>query len=176
MAALKYSKGQIEINETILVMFFIVIIIVIGIVFYYRVFQENIKGKGEELSEQEASVMLASISKMSEISCSNEDCIDAAKLIPFSSLAKSNRDFYSGILGNKKVTIYNRYPSTNEGLCDSRKYNAFEYPENCNYWVLYDYELANSGGRGIKISTPVSLYYPESDEYRIGELEIEIYA
>ena len=172
MGVLKYSKGQIELNETLLVLFFIVIILIMGVIFYFRVFQENVEEKAEELSEQEASVLLASITNMAEISCSNEDCIDTSKLIPFSNLIRTKFDYYKAILGNKKITVYNMYPSTNKGKCDSKTYSSLEYPENCNYWIIHDSQINKDG---IKISTPVSLYYPEIDEYRIGSLEIEIY-
>lgn len=173
MDALNYSKGQVELNETLLVLFFIVVIIIIGIIVYFRVFQENVKEKGEELSEQEASVLLASITSMGEISCSNEDCVDTSKLIPFSNTARMNIDYYKNLFGYKKITMHNKYPSTKDGLCDIRAYNSLEYPENCNYWTIY--ENNPSGKKGIKISTPISLYYPEIDEYKIGIMEIEVY-
>ena len=174
MGALNYSKGQVELNETLLVLFFIVIIIIIGVIVYFRVFQEKVKEKGEELGEQEASVLLASITSIGEISCSNEDCVDTSKLIPFSNLARTKIDYYKNIFGYKKITLYNKYPATTELLCDSRAYNSLEYPENCNYWVIYENNL-QPGKKGVIISSPISLYYPEINEYRIGILEIEVY-
>ncbi len=175
MGVSNYSKGQVELNETLLVLFFIVVIIIIGVVFYFKVFQEKVKEKGEELSEQEASVLLASITSMGEISCSNEDCVDTSKLVPFGNLARNKIDYYKGLLGNKKITIYNIYPSAREGLCDNRAYNSIEYPENCNHWVIYENNAYPGRGEGLKISTPISLYYPENNEYKIGRLEIEFY-
>lgn len=173
MAVLKYSRGQIELNETILVMFFVVIIIIIGIILYFKVFQEKITETGERLSEQEASVLLASIASMPEISCSNEDCIDTSKLIPFSNLARTRNDYYKNSLGNKRIQIKSVYPKTENKICNNEDYSSFQYPENCGYWILYENNPSRKSG--IKISSPVSLFYPEIDEYRIGILEIEVY-
>ena len=171
----KHAKGQVQMNETMLVLFIIVLIIIVGMIVYYRFSIERLKGISEELSEQEASVLLASISRLKEIGCSNEECIDTSKLIPFYRISSENREFYRGILGYKRIIVEQLYPviSSNEE-CTASKYNQVDYPNNCGYWVVYD-EKPIKINKAIKISTPISLYFPEDDKYGIGRLEIEVY-
>ena len=171
------SKGQIEMNETLLVVFFIVLIIAIGSLLYYRHFMETAKTQVEELSEQEMSVLLASITEMGEIRCGQGDCIDTSKIIPFSNVIKAHSAYYNADLGFKKITLEIVYPASehNKAPCDLRAYQQSMYPNNCGFYTLYENE-PKQAKKAITVGSPVSIYYPETDEYRIGRLKIESYA
>ncbi len=172
----RYTKGQIEMNETIFVLFFIVLILAIGMVVYYRYFVENVQETAGQLSEQEASVLLASIIERAELRCSQGDCIDTSKIIPFSQVVKAHSSHYLRELGYKRITLEIMYPRSNSTrLCDLQAYQQSSYPENCASYIVYEQRLMKSTGK-IVVGTPVSIYYPELNEYRIGRLVIESYA
>lgn len=175
MAALKSSKGQLEISESLMVLFIIVILIAIGIFLYYRYSSEGIKARGEELSDEKANILLATITSMPEIGCDKEDCVDTSKLISFSKVTKTRQNRYNQLLGFKKIKIYQLYPEAEKFECDTASYNSFQYPNNCNFWSVYENKPKNVNSNK-KISKIVSLYFPEMNEYRIGRLEIETFS
>jgi hypothetical protein len=169
------KHGQVQINETMLVLFAIVLIIIVGIFVYYRFSLQRIEIIKDELTEQEASVLLSSISNSPEIQCTQSNCIDTSKLIPFTQLSKEQAAYYALGLGKKRITINQVYPVVEaDAHCDISRYNQYEYPSNCNHWIIYDYNPSQSTNM-IKISTPISLYYPALDIMGIGRLEIGIY-
>ncbi len=172
---IKSTKGQIEMHETILVLFVISVIIVLLIFVYYRYTISSIEATGEELSEQEALVQLSFITKYPELRCTNENCIDMLKAFSFKQVSLSNKDYYLRTFGKKRITIEQIYPepkTTEE--CNPSKFNQFDYPNNCKYWVIYE-EIPASYSSKQKTSIPISLYFPEIDQYRLGRLNIEVY-
>lgn len=177
MIAQKYIKkrGQIQLNETILVLFVIVIIILIGVFIFYRYSVASIESAAETLSEQEVSVLLTSIPSISEISCNEKKCLDTAKFIPFKNLANKKKVYYYRNFGSKRITVEQIYPDVGNNFeCTYNKYREVNYPDNCKYWVLYENKPANYK-KNFKVSTVVSLYFPEINEYRIGRISIEVY-
>ena len=168
------KRGQLEINETLLVLFIIVIIIVIGVFVYFRFSLANVEKIAGELSEQESTVLLASVKMLNEIQSSHKDCVDTSKLIPFKTLLQQERDYYNSILGYKKIVFEQLYPVVGEGECDVGMYSQEEYPNNCTSWIDYDRRPSKVGKR-IVMSTIVSLYFPEIEENRIGKLEVTSY-
>lgn len=171
------TKGQVELHETLLVTFFLVIIIVLGVFVYYRYFVMGVRGSAEEFREEEASVLLASLTALPEISCSHDDCVDTGKLIPFFHVVRAHPAFYGRAFGFKKVSIRVTYPESPspDVLCDTAAYQQVFYPENCGYYVLYEQRPRTVTSTFI-VRAPVSLFYPETGFYRVGQLEIESYA
>jgi hypothetical protein len=170
------KKGQIHISETILVVFVMVILIIIGVVTYFKFSLEKSKTLEYELSERQATIMLAKIMNLDELACSDEDCIDTAKILPFKRALGGNFERYKKIFGRKKIVLNVLYPEpgTEAGVeCDITKYIQVEYPNNCGIWEIYDYNPENE--LGAKISSIISLYFPEIDKYYVGRLEIEHY-
>lgn len=169
MDAKKSTKGQVQITETLLVLFAITIIIILGVFLFYRYNIQSLSEKGESLDEQQASVLLARISSMPEFECSLDNCMDASKFLPFENLARL-RD-YSGIFGRKRIVVEQVYPEASaDKECTAQIYNQVDYPDNCNRWTLYN----NAGDETYIISTPVALYFPETEEYRLGILKAEV--
>lgn len=171
------KKGQIHLTETTLVVFIVIIIILLGIIFYYRVSISKVETLGEELSEREASIMLVKAMNLDEISCDREDCLDTAKFLGFEKALNKDFNRFKDIFGRKKIIVRQVYPALNVAFqgqeCDVAHYVQVEYPNNCDTWNLYEFNPENKIGR--KVSSIVSLYFPEFDEYRIGRLEIEYY-
>jgi len=173
---LKMKKGQIEINETLMVLFVIVVIIIIGMFVYFRFSLANVEKLGSELSEEESTILLASASALQEIRCSEDECVDTSKFIPFMDHLKKDNEYYNKLLGYKKIVFEQVYPDVqSQGECNLELYSQEDYPENCRYWVLYDNKPQKTGQK-ITISTFVSLYFPEINEHRIGRLEVTTYA
>ena len=171
------KKSQVHVSETILVLFVVIVILMMGVVVYFKFSVEKNKDLAEELSEEQATIMLAKAVGLEELSCDGAGCIDTAKFLPFKRVLGEEFDMYNRIFGRKRITITEVYPIPHDSVigveCDVIKYIQVEYPKNCGKWTIYDYNP--EGEVGAKVSTLVSLYYPEFDEYRIGRLEIEHY-
>ena len=171
------KKGQVHVSETMLVMFVVVVIILLGVVVYFKFAIERNKSLPDELSERQATIMLAKAVNLEEFACSNEDCMDTAKFLSFKKVLLKDYGRYQKIFGRKKITLSIIYPEPEDSVkdveCDVSRYIPVEYPENCGKWILYDFNPENE--LGAKVSTVVSLYFPEVDEYKVGRLEIEHY-
>jgi len=171
------KKGQIHISETILVVFVVIIIILVGVIFYFRFTIARNEALPYELSERQATIMLAKAVNLDEIACSEEDCVDTAKFLPFKRVLAEDYDRFKKIFGRKKIVFRIIYPEPEESVkdveCGVAEYIQVEYPENCGKWTLYEFNPENE--LGAKISTVVSLYFPETDQYKVGRLEIEHY-
>src|SRR3989344_6291869 len=169
-----YSKGQIGTIEMIMVLVIVIVILVIGIIFYYKFFIGSVESKNLELNQQEANVLLASLSSIPELQCSfrtiTRDCIDMGKVITFKDAVTNDRVHYVDLFGTKNIKIELIYPKDNEGECNLNHYTSNEYPGNCNKWNIYN--NLNTKDRAI-LSTPVSLYFPITKEFRIGRLIVE---
>lgn len=168
------KKAQIEMSESILVLFVIVIIIAIGVFIYYKYSIANIGKIGERISEEDATILLSSIMNMPELRCDSSDCLDTSKILPFEAAIRANMQYYGKVLGNKRITLEQIYPQTQEKECTVIEYNKLEYPNNCNTWIVYDNKLPNYK-TSFKVSTVVPLYFPENEEFRIGRLNIEVF-
>ena len=175
MTARQSTKGQIEMHETILVLFIISIILALLIFVYYRYTIANLQTTGEELSEQEALVQLAFITNYPELRCANDNCVDMLKAVSFKQVSQSNKDYYLRTFGKKRISIEQVYPEPKtKDECTSLKFNQFDYPNNCKYWIIYE-EAPQSYSSKQKTSIPISLYFPELDQYRLGTLNIEVF-
>jgi hypothetical protein len=170
-------KGQIHISESILVLFVLILIILAGMVIYFRFSIEKVKDAPYELSERESTILLAKITNMDEVSCSEMDCLDAGKFLPFQRAMGKESMRFNRIFGRKKITVYRIFPEVRDELkdveCGISNYIQVEYPENCGKWTIYEHNPENE--LGGKISSVVSLYFPEMGEYMVGRVEVEHY-
>ena len=170
------KRGQAEISETLLVLLVVVFLIVAGIFVYYLFFYRSLGGIGGEKTDFENLVLLYTFSQMPEVKCESEDCVDVVKLFSFKELIKENRGYYASRFGKRRVIVENIYPELNENIrkveCTLEKYQQSLFPENCGFIVVYD-NLDNSKGI-VSVSLPVSLFYGNLNEYRIGVLRVGI--
>lgn len=163
------TKGQLQINETILVLIIFTILAIVGLIFFHNFNIRNIKAQYDYNEKVKTFTLLTTFQDLSEIKCSSQikdvDCVDTLKLFSFKKLNNIN-------FGNKKISIELVYPKIAEKECSSERFQ-WDYP-NCNYWVLYEKELSKVKSKEI-ITTPVSLFYPLTEEYKVGLLKIESY-
>ncbi len=147
------KKGQLQIQETIIVIFVFTVIFVIGLMFFYRYTVNSIEQDIERHKEANFRQLIGYIPSMPELKCSRfyveEECIDVAKMNAFKFIS-GDYDF-----GEIKLNVKEVYLTGNE-------------------WQIYDgspmdYENV------LVISSPISLYYPDTGKYGVGVLEISKY-
>jgi hypothetical protein len=147
-ALLMNNKGQIGINETILVMFVFFILLMLGMVLFFQFSISSSHKEVEEYQEFKFKQLISVVPSMNEIKYSklgieDEWCIDLLKARAFASISDSY-DF-----GRKKISIF-----SSEDI------------------VLYD--KISSLATGIRVvNSPVCIYDPRSETFNLGELEIK---
>jgi len=116
--------------------------------------------------------MQATFPETPEIKCSiggmSQSSIDLYKATVFSRLTKLDKDYYFWRLGFKEITMEVIYPFKNAVECNIANMN------NCGTWVLYSH-IPEDYVAAPKVQTPVSIYFPETDTYGIGLVNITQY-
>ena len=78
-----------------------------------------------------------------------------------------SQDYFS-VFGYSNISVVEIYPLANGKECSKSNHS------DCGMYSLY-YKKKTSLKSTLVISSPVSLYYPDIDEYKIGKLVIEWY-
>ncbi len=154
------NKAQIQIGETIAVLFVFFILIVIGFIFYTRIIHGNIELEKDELSQLRSVGVAQRVMFMPEMQCTEDNivtdnCIDLFKLGFARDLMKNpaNELYYYDLLEFSEVNITQIYP-------DMAK------------WSIYSRKTGNFTNKFVT-NVPVSLYNPSSRRYSFGILTIE---
>ena len=144
------------------------VVLLVALAFYFRFQLESIESSAQDACLVSNTVLLSSVTSMPEIQCSvnerRDHCVDTVKLLVFDPTREYGDLFSSNC--EQKVYFTQVYPEILEEECDQSM-----YPE-CGVYTFYDPEVAYSAS--IKISTPVSMYYPLTGEYRLGKLTVEV--
>ena len=171
----KRKRGQLQIQETILTIFIFIVLIMFGMIFFYRVQTSSIANDFREFEREKQSVDFITLGDLPEFSCSKmgikENCIDVTKLIAFMSLVGNNqtKGYYFERFGYQNITIQQVYPEKNINKC------SISRMEDCGQWNVYIKRPAKVTSKTVR-ETPVSLYFPDKDEYSIGIMVVEAYA
>ena len=168
------KSGQVEISETLLVLLIIIFLIVGGIFVYYGFFARSLGSLGQERTDTQNLISLHVFQSLPETKCENDDCVDVVKLFGLKELIRENRGYYTNKFNNKRVTIEFTYPELQSQVkkteCTLDKFQQNSFPENCGYILVFDnLKLDN----GYVVSLPVSLYFANLNEFRIGLLKIQ---
>ena len=175
MTAHRSTKGQVQLNETFLVLFVVIILLLLGLFFYSTFLVQSLQDRAATLSERDATVLLARLTQLAELRCSDKPCLDTSKFLPFQTLAQQRRTTYTSLLGNQRIMVEELYPApTSDAVCTKSLYLQTTYPGSCSRWILYDYKPSTTTSTQ-KFSTIVSLYYPENNHYTLGRLTLEVY-
>lgn len=170
------TKGQVQLNETVLVAFVLALLLVAGMFAYFQYSSSRISHLASTLSEQEGTILLNSFIEMPEVGCDQGDCLDTGKILPFVQVIAEEKGYYSKMFGAKRIVVSQVYPaSALDEDCTVATYASLDYPNNCRQWVVYDGAPRDITQRVI-MSTPVSLYWPETGHSTIGRLDLELYA
>ncbi|MBU0470170.1 MAG: hypothetical protein ABIG52_00955 [Nanoarchaeota archaeon] len=120
------KKGQVNMTETIAVLFIFFVLIMFGIIFYYKYQQVAFVEKQEELLGARAIETTAKVLFMPEILCSKgeaepeDNCLDLLKLRSLNETFKKYlEDYYFDIFSYGKIYVQEVYPGNST-------------------WILYD--------------------------------------
>ena len=152
------KRSQIQIGETIAVLFVFFILIIMGFMFYVRVIKSNIDTEKEELSQLRSVGISQRVMFLPEVQCSEDNividnCIDILKLDSAQSAIKENEIYYYDLLEFSDVTISQIYP--NEAK-----------------WNLYSRKTEDFKSKFVT-NVPISLYDPATRKHGFGILTIE---
>ncbi len=160
----KMRKAQIQINETIIVLFIFFMLVIFGIVFFARVQKVNIQAEQRAIQNLDLIKVSQIINSLPELSCSVgnvqiDNCYDTMKVEAFKEILQDDKTYFSGtLLYNTNITL--------------KQYDPFNDIWS-NTWHLYDNPLENSDIR--KVFVPTMLYDKRSATKSFGLLELTWY-
>ncbi|MBI5391829.1 hypothetical protein HZB00_02385 [Candidatus Woesearchaeota archaeon] len=153
-------KGQLALQETILVVFILTVLLILGLFFFSNYQLQQIKQERQLASSERFHQMISTFPTLAEVSCSlqgnREPCLDTLKLTAFQQTIKTNPAYYQSIFESKNITVSTYYPSTTQS------------------WQIYNQKSPSSTGKD-RIITPISLYSPLEGKYSLGILVLEDY-
>ncbi len=154
----KMRKSQIQIGETIAVLFVFFILIVIGFIFYVKVIKGNIEMEQEEQSQLKSVGIAQRVMFMPEVQCSDDNiitdnCIDILKLGIAQSVMKENELYYYDMFEFSNISIVQIYPDEAE-------------------WNIYSRKTEDAKSKFVT-NVPISLYNPVTRKHGFGILTIE---
>ena len=152
------KKSQVQIGETIAVLFVFFILIVIGFIFYVRVIKGNAELQQEENSQLRSVGIAQRIMFLPEVQCSEDNiiidnCIDILKLEYAQSIMRENEIYYYDLLEFSDVSISQIYPSETKWNLYSRKKESFS--------------------NKFETNVPISLYNPITRKYGFGIMNVK---
>lgn len=156
--------------ETLMVAIVFMVVLIVALAFYFKFSLQSTEKTGETTCLLSNTVLLSSIASMPEIQCSitgvREQCIDTSKLLVFD----ASREYSTFFTSNCKQKVYftevSPVPEHPDTVCTQGTY------PHCGLYNYYDSGISSSSS--FVISTPVSLYYPLTNEYHFGKLVIEV--
>lgn len=171
--ATKVRKAQMQMNETVFVVFIIMMIIFLGLVVFSRFQELNIQEKTKAVKSTKVVESAHMISFWPELDCSDVKvsefaCLDLEKLKVLGNFIntslESNRiyafNYYFDLLRNSRISVSEVYPLNTSVLGET-------------YWVLWD----NPGTKRTvdTIFVPVNLYDPFTGRYALGIMQLEMF-
>jgi len=152
------SKSQIQMGETIAVLFVFFILIIVSFIFYVRVLKGNIQSEGDELSQLRSVGIAQRVMFLPEVQCSEDNviadnCIDTLKLKSAQDIMSKNEVYYYDLLEYSNVSVSQIYPSQAA-------------------WTLYSRKIEDFSNKFVT-NVPISLYDPATRKYGFGVLTIE---
>lgn len=154
------KKTQIQMGETIAVLFVFFILILIGLIFYVRIIKGSIEGEKDEASQLRAIGIAQRAMFLPELQCSEDNiirdnCIDIWKLESAENLMKNNEIYYYDLLEFSDVKVSQIYPAEKE-------------------WMVYSRKIESA--TKFTTNVPISLFNPNTRRYGFGVLTIETYS
>lgn len=140
---------------------------------YYTYFSNNLGSFEKERNDINDLILLHNFASLPETKCNNDDCIDVLKLIALKDLIEENKGAYISKFKNRRIIVENVYPINQEKSieCIKEKIQQSSFPNNCGYFIVYD--NLNNDKQSYIVSLPVSLYFSNTNEFRIGVLKLQ---
>ena len=159
-------RAQIQIGETIVVLFVFIILIVIGLVVYVGFEKSKLRQKSEEQIGLSASEIAQRAMYLPEISCSNDNipvynCFDRVKLENSTKIIRTETaDIYWYMFLWSNITV------------------ELVYPYQPRIYTLYS-RVPDSWSSRLYTVIPVTVYEPlaeKGNEYMFGLLKVEVFS
>jgi len=155
------KRAQIQMGETIAVLFVFFVLITIGFIFYVKVVKSNIEQEKDEFSQLRSVGVAQRVMFLPELQCSEDNiikdnCIDILKIDSAQSLMKENKVYYYDLLQFSEVSISQIYPVEAK-------------------WEIYSRSLEGFKSKFVT-NIPISLYNPSTRRYGFGVLAIETFS
>jgi len=159
-------KSQIKMGENIGVLFIFFILIALGMMFYMKLQNAELKSLSQENFEKKSVSIAQKISTLPELQCSKDNiwdevCFDLYKIEAMNQLISDteNRIYYFDAFGYANITIYIYKLTNDEGV--------ISYP-------IYDLQKPNFTQKSVYY-LPFSIYSPTQDRKDFGYLKVEVY-
>lgn len=163
---IKLRKSQVEMAQSVAVLFVFFLLIGFGIIVYAKFKQSSIRTNINEFEALKAVETAQIISYLNEIECSinsvtKDNCIDMIKLKHFITQREKDeptRLYYQSIFGNSKVWVTEVYPGNRT-------------------WEVYSRPLAGNISQR-QVHVPIIIYNPlsnHSNDFSFGVLNVEVY-
>ena len=155
----KEKKSQIQIGETVAVLFVFFLLVVIGFIFYVGVIKDSIVSEKDELSQLKSIEIAQKVLYLPELQCSEgvvkekENCIDTLKLEAAEQVIQKNELYYFDVFEFGNIYVKDIYPEPNE-------------------WKIYS-KITDDFKSNFSTNIPVSLYDPTIKKYSFGVLSVE---
>ena len=154
------KKAQIQIFETIVVVFIFFILIAVGFVFYSKFIRGNIQTIGEQSAQSKSIAIAQRVMFLPELQCSEDNaikdnCIDKLKLESAKNVMTANEVYYYDLFEFSEIKIKKIYPA--------------EEPESTLYSRLPTTDYKNK----FITNVPISIYDPSKKAYGFGILTIQ---
>ncbi|MBW2988962.1 hypothetical protein KY358_01450 [Candidatus Woesearchaeota archaeon] len=157
---MKDEKAQIQMGESVAILFIFIVFVMFGFVFYMNVISGSSKTEMEENIQLEAIQAAQKASFLPELQCSRENiitegCIDIMKLEAASGTVRENNIYYYDVFESSRIWVEEIFPEK-------------------KMWILYNGTMANYSNR-LSTFIPVSLFNGTSEDIGFGILAIEFY-
>lgn len=154
-----HKRAQVQIGETIAVLFVFFILVIVGFIFYVKVIKGNIETENEEFSQLRSVGIAQRVMFLPELQCSEDNiiidnCIDLLKLDAARDTIKQNELYYFDILEFSDINIIQIYPNEDKWNIYSRKTEEFKSKFITNVPIsLYDSTTRKHGFGVLTIET-----------------------
>lgn len=163
------KKGQMQMTETIAVLFIFFILLLFGIIFYFRYQQSAFQEKQEELLGARAIETTLKALFMPELICSRgeaepeDNCFDVLKLDSASATIKGHlEEYYFELFSYAKITVHEVYPDEDEKT-----------------WILYDKpkpDYLRKEPTFFVVTLKDDLAGVAQTKYSFGYISVEVYS
>ena len=167
------KKAQLQMNETVFVVFIIMMIIFLGLVVYARFQELGIQDKSKSVISTKVVESSQKISFWPELDCSDVKVsefafLDLMKLKVLGDFINKSKEankiyafnYYFDLLRNSRITVTEVYPLNTSILGET-------------YWVLWDNPGTKKTTDSIRV--PVNLFDPFTGRYALGIMELQMY-